>query len=155
MAAALDVLGEKWSLLVIRELAYGVHRFDSIAKNTGAPRDILTSRLRRLEAAGVVEKRQYHERPRSLRVPPDGGRGRVAAGALEPRAVGEALGGAAATVASRTAAARISTLVHTCRACGEEVTGFDLQAYVTAVPTRVVAPSAVCGVERREVRFRR
>ena len=50
-AAALSVLGEKWSLLAIRELAFNVHRFDAIAKNTGAPRDILTSRLRRLEAA--------------------------------------------------------------------------------------------------------
>src|SRR5581483_4564391 len=48
IAAALSVLGEKWSLLVVRELALGVHRFGAIARNTGAPRDILTSRLRRL-----------------------------------------------------------------------------------------------------------
>ena len=61
--AALSVIGEKWSLLVVRELAFGVHRFGSIVRNTGAPRDILTSRLRRLEAAGVVEKRQYLEHP--------------------------------------------------------------------------------------------
>ena len=38
VAAALGVIGEKWSLLVIRELAFGVHRFDAIARNTGAPR---------------------------------------------------------------------------------------------------------------------
>src|SRR5437764_7489538 len=63
IAAALTVLGEKWSFLVVRELALGVHRFDQIARNTGAPRDILTSRLRRLEAEGVLEKRQYQERP--------------------------------------------------------------------------------------------
>ena len=44
-AAALGVIGEKWSLLVVRELAFGVHRFDSIVQNTGAPRDILTNRL--------------------------------------------------------------------------------------------------------------
>ena len=62
-AAALGVIGEKWSLLVVRELAFGVHRFDSIVHNTGAPRDILTNRLRHLESAGVVEKRQYNERP--------------------------------------------------------------------------------------------
>jgi DNA-binding HxlR family transcriptional regulator len=62
-AAALGVIGEKWSLLVVRELAFGVHRFDSIVQNTGAPRDILTNRLRSLESAGVVEKRQYSERP--------------------------------------------------------------------------------------------
>src|SRR6185437_1339940 len=57
------VIGEKWSLLVVRELAYGVHRFDSVVRNTGAPRDILTNRLRGLESAGVVEKRQYLEHP--------------------------------------------------------------------------------------------
>jgi len=63
IASALSFLGEKWSLLVIRELALGVHRFDEIQRNTGAPRDILASRLRRLEASGVLEKRQYQERP--------------------------------------------------------------------------------------------
>jgi DNA-binding HxlR family transcriptional regulator len=62
-AAALGVIGEKWSLLVVRELAFGVHRFDSIVQNTGAPRDILTNRLRSLESSGVVEKRHYSERP--------------------------------------------------------------------------------------------
>ncbi|HKB92753.1 MAG TPA: helix-turn-helix domain-containing protein, partial [Gaiellaceae bacterium] len=63
IAASLAVIGEKWSLLVVRELSLGVHRFDAIQRNTGAPRDILTSRLRRLEAEGVVKKRLYQERP--------------------------------------------------------------------------------------------
>ena len=62
-AAALGLIGEKWSLLAIRELAFGVHRFDAIAANTGAPRDILTNRLRHLEEANVVERRQYQEHP--------------------------------------------------------------------------------------------
>ena len=53
IAGALDVVGEKWSLLVIRELFLGVRRFSEIAANTGAPRDILTARLRRLEELGV------------------------------------------------------------------------------------------------------
>ncbi len=63
IAAALQVLGEKWALLAVRELFYGNHRFDRIARNTGAPRDRLTARLRALEAAGVVERRAYSERP--------------------------------------------------------------------------------------------
>jgi DNA-binding HxlR family transcriptional regulator len=63
IAASLAVIGEKWSLLVIRELSLGVHRFDAIQRNTGAPRDILSSRLRRLEAEGVVEKRLYQLHP--------------------------------------------------------------------------------------------
>jgi len=63
IAGALDVIGEKWSLLVVRELVLGVRRFNDIAANTGAPRDILTARLRRLEELGVVERRQYDDRP--------------------------------------------------------------------------------------------
>ena len=63
LAAALDVLGEKWSLLALREIGYGVHRFARIAGYTGASRDILADRLRKLEDAGVIERRQYSEHP--------------------------------------------------------------------------------------------
>jgi DNA-binding HxlR family transcriptional regulator len=63
IAGALDVVGEKWSLLVVRELFLGVRRFSEIAANTGAPRDILTTRLRRLEELGVVERSAYSDRP--------------------------------------------------------------------------------------------
>lgn len=63
VAAALEVIGEKWSLLVVRELFLGSRKFNDIAANTGAPRDILTTRLRRLEELGVIERRLYSERP--------------------------------------------------------------------------------------------
>ncbi|WP_228562731.1 winged helix-turn-helix transcriptional regulator [Catenulispora rubra] len=63
VAAALDILGERWSLLAIREMGYGVHTFAKIAAYTGASRDILTSRLRNLEEAGVIERRLYNEHP--------------------------------------------------------------------------------------------
>jgi DNA-binding HxlR family transcriptional regulator len=63
LAAALDVLGERWSLLALREIGYGVHRFARIAGYTGASRDILTDRLRKLEAAAVIERRLYNEHP--------------------------------------------------------------------------------------------
>jgi DNA-binding HxlR family transcriptional regulator len=63
IAGALDVVGEKWSLLVIRELFLGCRRFSEIAANTGAPRDILTARLRRLEELGVITRRTYSEHP--------------------------------------------------------------------------------------------
>ena len=63
MAAALGVIGEKWSLLALREMAYGVHSFARIAGYTGAPRDVLTDRLRKLEAAGIIERRLYSEHP--------------------------------------------------------------------------------------------
>jgi DNA-binding HxlR family transcriptional regulator len=63
LAAALEVLGERWSLLALREIGYGVHRFARIAGYTGASRDILADRLRKLEAAGVIERRAYSEHP--------------------------------------------------------------------------------------------
>lgn len=63
VASALDVIGEKWSLLVVRELMLGNRRFNDIADKTGAPRDILTARLRRLEELGVIERRVYSEKP--------------------------------------------------------------------------------------------
>jgi DNA-binding HxlR family transcriptional regulator len=63
IAAALDILGERWSLLAIREMAYGVHRFARIAGFTGASRDILADRLRKLERADVIERRQYSQHP--------------------------------------------------------------------------------------------
>ncbi len=57
------MLGERWSLLVLRELVFGVCRFDAIAQATGMPRNLLTRRLRTLEDAGLVERRPYSERP--------------------------------------------------------------------------------------------
>lgn len=63
IANAMGVVGERWSLLALREIALGERRFDQIARNTGASRDILAARLRTLVAAGVLEKRQYEQRP--------------------------------------------------------------------------------------------
>jgi DNA-binding HxlR family transcriptional regulator len=63
VAAALNLIGEKWTLLAVREITFGNQRFDAIVKNTGAPRDRLAARLRTLEAAGVVERRLYSEHP--------------------------------------------------------------------------------------------
>jgi DNA-binding HxlR family transcriptional regulator len=63
IAAALRLIGDKWSLLVIRELVFGNHRFDQIATNTGAPRDRLAARLRELQAANLVSRRRYSEHP--------------------------------------------------------------------------------------------
>lgn len=63
VARALEVVGERWALLVVREALLGAHRFEQIQRNTGAPRDILAARLRKLVEAGVLERRLYQERP--------------------------------------------------------------------------------------------
>jgi DNA-binding HxlR family transcriptional regulator len=63
VANALEVVGERWSLLALREVFSGNTRFDQIAANTGASRDVLAARLKKLVAAGVLEKRQYSDHP--------------------------------------------------------------------------------------------
>ena len=63
IARTLDIVGEKWALLAIREVFLGNHRFDDIVHRTGAPRDTLTARLRTLVSAGVLERRPYSEHP--------------------------------------------------------------------------------------------
>jgi DNA-binding HxlR family transcriptional regulator len=61
--AALRVIGEKWSLLVVRELMLGCTKYAEIVHNTGVPRDILTRRLRSLERSGVIYRHLYNEQP--------------------------------------------------------------------------------------------
>jgi DNA-binding HxlR family transcriptional regulator len=63
IATALQVVGDRWSLLVLREIFFGETRFAAIAKNTGAPRDILSTRLRKLVDAGVLDAVQYSDKP--------------------------------------------------------------------------------------------
>lgn len=63
IADTLQVVGERWTLLVVRELLHGAHRFDQIVRNTGASRDILTVRLRKLEASGIVRREPYSAHP--------------------------------------------------------------------------------------------
>src|ERR1700712_2561764 len=63
IADALDVVGDRWSLLILRELGFGVLRFNEIRANTGAPRETLTTRLRELEQGGVITRRRYSEHP--------------------------------------------------------------------------------------------
>ncbi|MCW2744881.1 MAG: Transcriptional regulator, HxlR family, partial [Mycobacterium sp.] len=63
IASALALVGDRWSLLAVREVMFGNHRFSQIVRNTGAPRDRLAARLKTLVATGVLEKRVYSESP--------------------------------------------------------------------------------------------
>jgi DNA-binding HxlR family transcriptional regulator len=59
VAGALDKIGERWSLLIVRELLLGPLRFSELARGVGgAPTDVLTRRLRDLEADGIVRRRE-------------------------------------------------------------------------------------------------
>ena len=63
IARTLEIVGEKWALLAVREVFLGNGRFDEMVRRTGAPRDTMAARLRALVGAGILERRQYSEHP--------------------------------------------------------------------------------------------
>ena len=63
IAAALDVVGERWALLIVRELALGNSRFQDIVRGTGAPRDRVAARMKALDEAGVIRRVPYQTSP--------------------------------------------------------------------------------------------
>ncbi|GFG64732.1 hypothetical protein MKUB_22220 [Mycobacterium kubicae] len=63
IADALQLIGDRWALLALREIGLGVTRFNDICQNTGAPRASLVARLRELEDVGLVQRRPYSDHP--------------------------------------------------------------------------------------------
>ncbi|MFF8611147.1 winged helix-turn-helix transcriptional regulator [Streptomyces sp. NPDC015350] len=63
IAQALDVVGDWWTLLIVRDTARGVHRFDALQQELGVSRKVLTERLRLLVDAGVLSREPYQDRP--------------------------------------------------------------------------------------------
>jgi DNA-binding HxlR family transcriptional regulator len=63
IAGALEVFGERWTLLILRDVFLGVRRFDEIQRDLGIARNVLRDRLRLLVDEGIVERRRYQERP--------------------------------------------------------------------------------------------
>ena len=64
IANTLDIVGDKWSLLVIRDLFRGMHTFGELSGSLERiPTNILADRLKRLEEAGIISSAPYQERP--------------------------------------------------------------------------------------------
>lgn len=63
LARALEVVGERWTLLIVRDALLGLRRFDEFSDSLGLARNVLTDRLHRLVAAGVLERVRYQQRP--------------------------------------------------------------------------------------------
>ena len=64
VAASLLLLGDRWTLVVVRDLLLGKHKFSEfLASAEAIPTNLLTERLRRLEEHGLVEKHAYQDRP--------------------------------------------------------------------------------------------
>src|SRR5271155_5011930 len=63
IAAALEVVGERWSLLIVREVLLGAKRFEEMQQDLGIARNVLQSRLTRLVEEGVLERSFYRDHP--------------------------------------------------------------------------------------------
>ena len=64
IAGALDVVGDRWTLLIIRDLVSGRRRYGDLASaEEGIPTNILADRLKRLEASGVIDSKPYQQNP--------------------------------------------------------------------------------------------
>jgi DNA-binding HxlR family transcriptional regulator len=60
---AMEILGERWTFLILRECFYGVRRFSDFQRNLGIARNILSARLQTLVRNDILERRRYHEEP--------------------------------------------------------------------------------------------
>ncbi|HST56119.1 MAG TPA: helix-turn-helix domain-containing protein [Solirubrobacteraceae bacterium] len=63
IARALELFGERWTMLVLRDVFLGARRFDELQQHLGIARNVLSTRLERLVGEGVLEKTLYQERP--------------------------------------------------------------------------------------------
>jgi DNA-binding HxlR family transcriptional regulator len=63
IARALEVVGERWTLLIVRDAFFGLTQFEQFQENLGIARNVLTDRLNRLVEEGILERVRYSERP--------------------------------------------------------------------------------------------
>ncbi|KXK60452.1 transcriptional regulator [Micromonospora rosaria] len=61
IARAMEIIGERWTLVVLREVFTGVRRFDDMRVRTGVPRQVLTNRLAKLVEQGLLRREPYQE----------------------------------------------------------------------------------------------
>lgn len=67
LTRAIDVIGDRWTLLILRSALYGVRRFDDFHAELGCPRTVLSGRLKALTDAGLLGRRLYREQGKRAR----------------------------------------------------------------------------------------
>jgi DNA-binding HxlR family transcriptional regulator len=63
IARALELIGERWTILIVRDAFLGIRRFDEFQRSLGISRGVLSERLDHLVEAGILERSPYQERP--------------------------------------------------------------------------------------------
>ncbi|MDX6364209.1 MAG: hypothetical protein QOC85_3219 [Streptomyces sp.] len=143
IADTLALVGEKYSLLVLREVSLGATRFDQLVRNIGAPRDVLTARLKRLVDVGVLEKVEYTDRPKRYEYRPTPAGLELESVLLTLMAWGDRHlqeGGFRPMVLEHTCGNELVPQV-VCRECGEEVRHDDLMPHPQAPGWTVTGPT--------------
>lgn len=162
LARSLEVIGDWWTPLIVRDLALGVTRFDDLVEDLGVSRNLLASRLKALVESGLVERRRYEEHPpRYEHVLTEKGRGLVppliALTAWGDRWV-TPRGGSPMLFVHRTCGHEFQPEVH-CPHCGEKVCAEDVIAKAgpggratrgTKVIARRLAEAAAAAAAARE-----
>ena len=135
----LGMIGERWSLLVLREAFLGVRRFEQLQRHTGMARNILSDRLNTLVASGILRRELYQERPQRYEY-------RLTEMGLDLYPVLITLmdwgsrhaGGRAMQLTHKTCGATVMPHL-ACPECGEPVRARDMQAPRTAPALRETA----------------
>lgn len=130
----LAVIGERWTLLVLREAFLGVRRFEQIQRHTGIARNILSDRLNTLVLHGILRRELYQERPQRYEY-------RLTKKGLDLYPVlltimdwgSKHLGGRAITLTHKSCGATAMPQL-ACPECGEHVTARDVRAVREEAP---------------------
>ena len=135
----MSVIGERWTLLVLREAFLGVRRFEQIQQHTGIARNILSDRLNTLVLHGILRRELYQERPERYEY-------RLTEKGLDLYPVliatmdwgAKHLGGEAITLTHKSCGT--TAMPHlACPECGERVTARDVRAVREEAPLRETA----------------
>ena len=130
VAQCLEVVGEWWSMLIVRDAFLGVRRFDDLQSRLGISRNVLTTRLTSLVEAGVLEKVPYQERPlrHEYRLTDKGRDLWPVLTAMREWGDRWAAPDGAPLELVHDACGEVMHVAHTCRACGGTVDGRSVRA---------------------------
>jgi DNA-binding HxlR family transcriptional regulator len=142
IAQALEIVGEWWSMLLVRDVMLGVRRFDQFQERLGISRNVLAQRLAKLVAAGVLDKRAYQDNPpRYDYVLTDKGRDLwPALTALRQWGDKYAAPGGVPLVVEHRECGASAPLVFTCAGCGKPVGPRDVEVHRRAHRAVEAAP---------------
>jgi DNA-binding HxlR family transcriptional regulator len=139
IARTLEVVGERWSLLILRDAFYGIRRFDDFRRDLGIARNVLTDRLNKLVDQGVLERHPYEEHPPRFEYRLTAKGRDLLSVLLAMMRWGDrwATNGDPPVKLTHTACGHITQPTMTCSHCGGELDWADLRAD----PVRVLLPS--------------